>query len=115
MFVIRDSRWPGRAYVHVVEDDLAMRESLVMLLEEAGYKARPHAYAEEFLSVGSRAEHGCVVSDVRMPGMDGLTLLRRLRSSASALPLILITGHGDVAMAVAAMKAGAFDFIEKTV
>jgi two-component system response regulator FixJ len=101
------------SYIHVVEDDLPMRESVVMLLEEAGYKARPYAEAEEFLSLSHRAEHGCVVSDVRLPGMDGLTLLRRLRSNASALPLILITGHGDVAMAVAAMKAGAFDFIEK--
>jgi FixJ family two-component response regulator len=99
--------------IHVIEDDLPMRESLVMLLEEAGYKACPYAEAEEFLSLGSRAEDGCVVSDVRMPRMDGLTLLRRLRSFRSALPLILITGHGDVAMAVAAIKAGAFDFIEK--
>lgn len=99
--------------VHVVEDDKRMRDSLIMLLEEAGYRAHSYAEAEEFLSLGSRTEHGCVVSDVRMPGMDGLTLLRRLRSSGDALPLILITGHGDVAMAVAAMKAGAFDFIEK--
>lgn len=99
--------------VHVVEDDQPMRDSLIMLLEEAGYRAHSYARAEEFLSLGSQTENGCVVSDVRMPGMDGLTLLRRLRSNGGALPLILITGHGDVAMAVAAMKAGAFDFIEK--
>lgn len=101
------------ACVHVVEDDRPMRESLVMLVEESGYRACPYAAAEDFLSLGPAAEPGCVVSDVRMPGMDGLTLLRKLRSGGSALPLILITGHGDVAMAVAAMKAGAVDFIEK--
>lgn len=99
--------------VHVVEDDKRMRDSLIMLLEEAGYRAHSYAEAEEFLSTVSQTEHGCVVSDVRMPGMDGLTLLRRLRSNGDALPLILITAHGDVAMAVSAMKAGAFDFIEK--
>lgn len=101
------------ACVHVVEDDRPMRESLVMLVEESGYRARSYAAAEDFLSLGGAAEPGCVVSDVRMPGMDGLTLLRQLRSAGFALPLILITGHGDVAMAVAAMKAGAVDFIEK--
>jgi two-component system, LuxR family, response regulator FixJ len=100
-------------YVHVVEDDQPMRDSLVALVEESGYRARPYAAAEDFLSLGPAAQPGCVVSDVRMPGMDGLTLLRRLRSGGSTLPLILITGHGDIAMAVAAMKAGAVDFIEK--
>jgi two-component system, LuxR family, response regulator FixJ len=100
-------------YVHVVEDDQPMRDSLVALVEESGYRARPYAAAEDFLSLGPAAQPGCVVSDVRMPGMDGLTLLRRLRSGGSTLPLILITGHGDIAMAVAAMKAGAIDFIEK--
>ncbi len=90
-----------------------MRDSLVMLLEDAGYKVRSYAAAEDFLARGAAAEAGCVVSDVRMPGIDGLTLLRRLRSAGSALPLILITGHGDIAMAVSAMRVGAVDFIEK--
>lgn len=104
--------------IHVVEDDQPMRDSLVMLLEEAGYKVRAYPTAEDLMALGAATEPGCVVSDVRMPGMDGLTLLRRLRAGGSALPgsalpLILITGHGDISMAVAAMKAGAFDFLEK--
>lgn len=99
--------------IHVVEDDRAMRDSLIMLLEESGYKVRAYSAAEELLARGPVVEPGCVVSDVRMPAMDGLTLLRRLRASGFALPLILITGHGDIAMAVSAMKAGAVDFLEK--
>ncbi len=105
---MRSERW-----IHVVEDDQAMRDSLVMLLEEAGYKVRAYSAPEELLARGTRLEPGCVVSDVRMPAMDGLTLLRRLQSNGFALPMILITGHGDIAMAVSAMKAGAIDFIEK--
>lgn len=100
-------------FIHIVEDDKPMRDSLVMLLEDAGYKVRSYAAAEDFLSLGAAAEPGCVVSDVRMPGIDGLTLLRRLRSAGSGLPLILITGHGDVPMAVTAMRIGAVDFLEK--
>jgi two-component system response regulator FixJ len=103
----------SECWIHVVEDDQAMRESLVMLLEEAGYKVRAYSAAQELLARATSLEPGCVVSDVRMPAMDGLALLRRLRSDVSVLPLILITGHGDIAMAVSAMKAGAMDFIEK--
>lgn len=99
--------------IHLVEDDRAMRESLVELLEDAGYTVRAYPRAEELLALGGALENGCVVSDVRMPGVDGLTLLRRLRASGSTIPLILITGHGDISMAVAAMKAGAVDFLEK--
>ncbi len=99
--------------IHVVEDDQPMRNSLTVLLEEAGYKVHPYATAEELLALGANIEPGCVVSDVRLPGMDGLTLLRRLRTAGSAVPLILITGHGDISMAVTAMKAGAMDFLEK--
>jgi two-component system, LuxR family, response regulator FixJ len=99
--------------IHVVEDDQPMRDSLVELLEEAGYKARAYATAEELLARGDSAEPGCVVSDMRMPGIDGLTLLRRLRSDVSGLPLILVTGHGDIPLAVSAMRAGAVDFLEK--
>jgi two-component system, LuxR family, response regulator FixJ len=103
----------SECWIHVVEDDQAMRESLVMLLEEAGYKVRAYSAAEELLARGTSLEPGCAVSDVRMPAMDGLALLRRLRSDGFVLPLILITGHGDITMAVSAMKAGAMDFIEK--
>ncbi len=104
---------PDDWVIHVVEDDEPMRDSLVELLEEAGYTARPYASGEELLARGTTAEPGCVLSDMRMPGIDGLTLLRRLRADGSGLPLILITAHGDVPLAVNAMKAGAVDFLEK--
>ena len=103
----------SESVIHVVEDDQAMRDSLVELLDDAGYTVRAYTRAEELLARGAAIESGCIVSDVRMPGMDGLTLLRRLRASGSTMPLMLITGHGDVSMAVAAMKAGAVDFLEK--
>jgi FixJ family two-component response regulator len=96
-----------------VDDDDAMRESLATLLDDAGYRVCAYASAEDLLEAGASGDGGCVVSDVRMPGMDGLTLLRRLRKAGTALPLILITAHGDVPLAVAAMKAGAVDFLEK--
>ncbi len=104
---------PSDSVIHVVEDDQAMRDSLTVLLEESGYKVQPYATAEELLALGANIAPGCVVSDVRLPGMDGLTLLRRLRAIGSIVPLILITGHGDIPMAVTAMKAGAIDFLEK--
>ena len=104
---------PSECMILVVEDDLSMRESLVALLEEAAYKVRAYATAEDLLSADVPVELCCVISDVRMPGMDGLTLLRRLKLSKPGLPLILITGHGDVSLAVSAMKAGAIDFLEK--
>ncbi|MGB9116951.1 response regulator transcription factor [Bradyrhizobium sp.] len=103
----------SKSVIHVVEDNQAMRDSLVELLEDAGHTVRAYARAEELLARGAAIESGCIVSDVRMPGIDGLTLLRRLRASGSTVPLMLITGHGDVSMAVAAMKAGAVDFLEK--
>lgn len=102
-----------KGVIHVVEDDQPMRDSLVELLEDAGYAVRAYARAEELLARDAAIEPGCIVSDVRMPGIDGLTLLRRLRTNGSTLPLMLITGHGDVSMAVRAMKAGAVDFLEK--
>ena len=103
----------SKSVIHVVEDDKDMRESLVELLEDGGYAVRTYGRAEEFLAQGAPIEPGCIVSDVRMPGMDGLALLRRLRAAGSTMPLMLITGHGDISMAVAAMKAGAVDFLEK--
>jgi two-component system, LuxR family, response regulator FixJ len=103
----------SNSVIHVLEDDAAMRDSLVELLEDGGYKVRTYASASELLARGDVIEPGCIVSDVRMPGIDGLTLLRRLRTGGSTMPLLLITGHGDVSMAVAAMKAGAADFLEK--
>ena len=103
----------SKSVIHVVDDDQAMRDSLVELLVDAGHAVRAYARAEELLARGAAIESGCIVSDVRMPGIDGLTLLRRLRASGSTVPLMLMTGHGDVSMAVAAMKAGAVDFLEK--
>jgi two-component system, LuxR family, response regulator FixJ len=103
----------GKSVIHVVEDDEAMRDSIVELLKDGGYTVHAYTRAEELLARGAAIEPGCIVSDVRMPGMDGLTLLRRLRAGGSTMPLMLITGHGDVSMAVAAMKAGAIDFLEK--
>jgi two-component system, LuxR family, response regulator FixJ len=103
----------NKSVIHVVEDDQAMRDSLMEVLEDAGHTVRAYTKAEELLARSAAIEPGCIVSDVRMPGMDGLTLLRRLRAGGSKMPLMLITGHGDVSMAVAAMKAGAVDFLEK--
>jgi len=104
---------PNERLAHVVEDDQAMRDSLAMLLDEARYKVRAYAAAEDLLAVGAAIEPGCVISDVRMPGMDGLALLQHLRVNGLAVPVILITGYGDIPMAVTAMKAGAIDFLEK--
>jgi two-component system response regulator FixJ len=99
--------------VHVVDDDLAVRQSLAFLLATAGIGVRLYESASAFLAALGSAAPGCVVTDVRMPVIDGLELLRRLKAAGSSLPVIVMTGHGDVALAVGAMKAGAVDFIEK--
>jgi two-component system response regulator FixJ len=98
--------------VHVVDDDAAMRDSLRMLLETSGFQVRPYDNAAAFLDA---LPHGvaCVLTDVRMPEIDGLELLRRLREQGIRLPVIVMTGQGDIAIAVQAMKAGAVDFLEK--
>ncbi|HUO00038.1 MAG TPA: response regulator FixJ [Bradyrhizobium sp.] len=102
-----------RPTIHVIDDDAAMRDSLAFLLDVNGYKALLHESANAFLEQASSGTVACVVSDIRMPGMNGIELVRRLKSRGSSSPVILITGHGDVALAVEAMKAGAADFIEK--
>ena len=99
--------------VHVIDDDAAVRQSLAFLLSTAGLAVRVHESAVAFLDALPEAQDGCIVTDIRMPGMDGLDLQRRLRANRIGLPVIVITGHGDVALAVEAMKAGAADFIEK--
>jgi two-component system response regulator FixJ len=104
---------PKRPLVLVVEDDDAMRASLETVLRDAGHEVRAFSCAEDLLSAEEVSKAGCVVSDVRLPGMDGLGLLRCLRGSGSDVPVVLITGHGDVPLAVAGMKAGAADFLEK--
>ncbi len=99
--------------VHVVDDDQAVRDSLGFLLEAAGYGARTYASATEFLNAAETLESGCVLTDVRMPDIDGLALQKRLAALGSHLPVIVMTGHGDVPIAVEALKCGAADFLEK--
>jgi len=99
--------------VFVVDDEPAIRDSLAMLLRSVGLTSRTFPSAPAFLAAFDAGAPGCVVADVRMPGMSGLELQEALRARAARLPVIIITGHGDIAMAVRAMKAGAADFIEK--
>jgi two-component system, LuxR family, response regulator FixJ len=99
--------------VHVVDDDVAVRKSLAFLLASEGLPARLHESASGFLDDAPRIEAGCIVTDVRMPGIDGIELIRRLKERGIALPVIVMTGHADVPMAVEAMKEGAIDFLEK--
>lgn len=99
--------------VFVVDDDEAMRESLTWLIESVGLKVETFASADSFLQAYYPGRSGCLLLDVRMPGMSGLELQGHLQDQQITLPVIMITGHGDVPMAVRAMKAGAIDFIEK--
>jgi two-component system, LuxR family, response regulator FixJ len=99
--------------IALIEDDEAILRSLSLLLERRGIAVRSYASAESFLNDTAADPPLCVVSDIRMPGISGLELQRELKSRDPAVPVILITGHGDIAMAVQAIKEGAFDFIEK--
>jgi FixJ family two-component response regulator len=101
------------ATVYVVDDDDAVRDALGALLESVRLRCEAFATAEDFLAVANREMRGCLLLDVRMPGMGGLELQHKLQDMAIALPVVIITGHGDVPMAVRALKAGASDFIEK--
>jgi two-component system response regulator FixJ len=99
--------------VALIDDDAAVLRSLRLLLENRGFQVECFASAEEFFEKAAADAPVCVVSDVRMPGLSGLDLQRELRRRNVSVPVILITGHGDIAMAVQAIKEGAFDFIEK--
>jgi two-component system response regulator FixJ len=99
--------------VYVVDDDEAVRDSLSVLLEVNGYTSRAFSSAQEFLAAAPTLRPGCLIADIRMPRMDGLEMQQRLIERALPFPLIVVTGHGDVPLAVRAMKAGALDFIEK--
>lgn len=99
--------------IYVVDDDEAVRDSLGALLEAQGYEVRQFVSAEDFLRAYRPTLRGCLLVDLRMPGMDGLTLLQHLAASGSKLPVVVVTGHGDVPLAVKAMKAGAVDFLQK--
>lgn len=114
----RDGHRPGAGHsplVHVIDDDDAVRDSLSFLLASAGFAVSAHESATAFLDVLPRlpADSGCIITDVRMPGLSGLDLLQRLKDVGLAIPVIVVTGHGDVPLAVEAMKSGAFDFFEK--
>jgi two-component system response regulator FixJ len=99
--------------VYVIDDDDGMRRALSLLLGTVGYKTLVFASPSDFLAQFDPDTHGCLVLDIRMPGMSGLELQQHLNRTGSMLPVIFITGHGDVPMAVQAMKEGAFEFIQK--
>jgi two-component system response regulator FixJ len=99
--------------VFVVDDDDAARDSLVMLLKSDGLAAKPFASAHDFLATFDAEARGCIITDLRMPSMDGVELIKALKAAGCILPVIVITGHADVSRAVDAMKAGATDFLEK--
>src|SRR5450755_4520840 len=104
---------PDKAKVYVIDDDEAMRDSLNFLLDSAGFKVTLFESALNFLDALPGLDFGCVVSDVRMPGLDGIELLKRMKAARSTFPILIMTGHGDIPLAVEAMKLGAVDFLEK--
>lgn len=99
--------------VHLVDDDEAIRRSASFMLRTSGFVVKTYASGQELLAAGKALEPGCVLLDVRMPGMDGLEVQKALREQDIRLPVVVMTGHGDVSVAVQAMKTGAIDFIEK--
>jgi two-component system, LuxR family, response regulator FixJ len=101
------------AVVHLIDDDDGVRQAVAFLLTTSGFAVRVYESAPAFLGALPTVQPGCIVTDVRMPEMDGLELQRQLKLRGVGLPVIVITGHGDVPLAVEAMKAGAVDFIEK--
>jgi two-component system response regulator FixJ len=109
----KEDRMAGEVVVHVVDDDIAVRQSLSFLLASDGLPVRLHESATAFLETVKDASAGCILTDVRMPGLDGIAFLRHLKDRGIALPVIVMTGHADVPLAVEAMKQGAIDFIEK--
>lgn len=104
---------PSNLVVHVIDDDDAARDSLKFLLESARLSVRTYESGSAFLEAMPNIDQGCVITDVRMPGISGIELLQRLKKFPFELPVIVITGHGDVPLAVEAMKLGAIDFFEK--
>jgi two-component system, LuxR family, response regulator FixJ len=104
---------PSKGKVYVIDDDEAMRDSLNFLLDSSGFGVGLFESAQSFLDALPKLTLGCVVSDVRMPGIDGIELLKRMKALHSPFPVVIMTGHGDVPLAVEAMKLGAVDFLEK--
>lgn len=103
----------ARRLIYLVDDDDAVRRSAGFMLKTSGFDVESFSSGPDFLKRAKDAEPGCILLDVRMPGMDGLEVQRELNAQGIALPVIVLTGHGDVGVAVTAMKAGAIDFIEK--
>jgi len=103
----------NEAIVHVIDDDDAVRASIGFMLQSVGMTSTDYASAEAFLAILDSLTGGCVVTDIRMPGMNGIELVRALKSRGSHLPVIIMTGHADVPMAIEAMKAGVVEFLEK--
>ena len=99
--------------VHVVDDDGAVRRSVAFILKTSGHRVESYESGGELLKKAAALEDGCILLDIRMPGMDGLEVQQALQEKGVGLPVIIMTGHGDVGLAVKAMKAGAVDFIEK--
>jgi FixJ family two-component response regulator len=104
---------PDSALIYLVDDDDAVRDSLGLLLRSVGLECEVYPSALEFLERYDAKRHSCLVADIRMPGLSGLELQQRLNEQGAEIPIIFITGHGDVPMAVNAMKSGASDFIQK--
>ena len=104
---------PSKGKVYVIDDDEAMRDSLNFLLASTGFDVVLFESAQIFLDALPDLAFGCVLSDVRMPGIDGIELLKRMKARNSPLPIVIMTGHGDIPLAVEAMKLGAVDFLEK--
>ncbi|MBB4262642.1 MULTISPECIES: response regulator FixJ [unclassified Bradyrhizobium] len=102
-----------KGHIYVIDDDAAMRDSLNFLLDSAGFGVTLFDNAQSFIDALPGLAFGCVVSDVRMPGLDGIELLKRMKAQQSPFPILIMTGHGDVPLAVEAMKLGAVDFLEK--
>lgn len=102
-----------KGMIYVIDDDDAMRDSLNFLLDSSGYSVTLFDDAQRFIEALPGLAFGCVVSDVRMPGIDGIELLKRMKAQHSPFPILIMTGHGDVPLAVEAMKLGAVDFLEK--
>lgn len=103
----------ARHIVHIIDDDEAVRRSTGFMLKASGFCVKTYDSGDAFLKDARNAEPGCILLDVRMPGMDGLEVQDKLRAHGITMPVIILTGHGDIAIAVKAMKAGAIDFIEK--
>lgn len=103
----------SKALIHLIDDDAAVRKSMSFLLKTADYAVETHELAKTYLELEPLGQCDCIITDVRMPEVSGLQLIRKIRASGLKVPIVVITGHGDVPIAVEAMKAGACDFLEK--